>query len=120
MNESTSCLDFIANHGGHLKPVDKQGVTPIIMAAISGRSKNIKYLYDHDKALSSSEDFGDFGDKFGLAGINLPQKSSHCPIHFSVSEGHFEATQTLLELGAQVDKPLNSNCDKLTPLMLAG
>ena len=118
MNESTACLDFIAKHGGHLKPVDKQGVTPIILAAFSGRSKNIKYLYDHDKALS--EDVGDFSDKFGLAGINLPQKSSHCPIHFSVSEGHFEATETLLELGAQVDKPLNSNCDKLTPLMLAG
>ena len=81
------------------------------------RSKNIKYLCDHDKALSSND--GDC-DKFGLAGINLPQKSSHCPIHFSVSEGHFEATETLLELGAQVDKPLNSNCDKLTPLMLAG
>ena len=119
MNETTSCLDFIAKHGGHLKPVDKQGVTPMIMAAISGRSTNIKYLYDHDKALSSSEDVGNC-DKFGLAGINLPQKSSHCPIHFSVSEGHFEATEMLLKLGAQVDKPLSSNCDKLTPLMLAG
>ena len=39
VNEKTDCLDYVLKHGGFLKAVDKNGVTPIIMAAISGRAK---------------------------------------------------------------------------------
>ena len=39
VNEKTDCLDYVLKHGGFLKSVDKNGVTPIIMAAISGRAK---------------------------------------------------------------------------------
>lgn len=49
----------------------------------------------------------------------MPQRDSWCPIHLAIDEGHVEVVELLIDLGVNVEKPLNSNCDRLTPLMLA-
>ena len=49
----------------------------------------------------------------------MPQRTSWCPLHHAVVEGHEDVVETLLELGANVDKPLGTNFDRMTPLMLA-
>ena len=118
VNEKTYCLDYVLKHGGFLKAVDKNGVTPIIMAAISGRAKVgrgqimfylfvfikcilnieivfsfiqiIEFLYKKAEDQSKGQEEGQL-DKFGHAGLNLPQKNSWTPLHHAVSEGHIEA-----------------------------
>ena len=79
----------------------------------SGRPKTIQYLYEKEKSKSFEQ------DKFGPAGLNQPQKNSWCPLHHAIVEGHLETAEILLNLGAQIEKPLNANFDRLTPLMLA-
>ena len=57
--------------------------------------------------------------KFGIAGVDRPQKSSWCSIHFAASKGHLECAEVLVDYKADCNKPLNTTFEKMTPLMLA-
>ena len=58
-------------------------------------------------------------EKYGIGGIDLPQRTSWSPLHHAVVEGHEKVVEVLLKLGANVEKPLGTNFDRMTPLMLA-
>lgn len=120
--ETTAPLKFLVSKGAYLEDVNKEGVTPMTMACIAGRANNVKFLYDTLKEAAAQK--GDVADavltkKFGVAGIDRPQRNTWCPLHHAVVEGHVEVADLLLRFGASIEKPVGTNFDRVTPLMLA-
>ena len=46
--------------------------------------------------------------KFGLGGIDLPERNTWCALHHAIVEGHIKVVDKLLELGANVEKTLGN------------
>ena len=57
--------------------------------------------------------------KYGHGQVNRAGKDSWAPIHLAVANSHLEAVKVLIDYSVNVNKPLNTKYDKMTPLMLA-
>jgi ankyrin repeat protein len=98
-----------------MEEVDKEGTTPLMIACSLGRLDNAKYIVETLRNLGN----GVAVSKMGVGGVDRPQKNSWRSLHLAVAEGRLEIVKFLLEAGAQAESQLNTNFDKMTPLMLA-
>ena len=106
--------------GASLQDIDKEGLTPLIVACKASRETTAKFILD---TLSHAGDTsgGDYLEKkYGRAGVDRPGKDSWCALHLAVvADKGRGVVSVLLEGGATVDKPLSTRYDRMTPLMLA-
>ena len=119
--QATEPLEYLIGKGVSLRDATKEGVTPLIMASIAGRPKNVQLICHHLRSLEMEEGSQGsvFSKKFGIGGIDLPQRNSWTALHHAVVQGHIDTAKTLLDLGANVERVLSPNYEKLSPLMLA-
>ncbi|XP_033625691.1 poly [ADP-ribose] polymerase tankyrase-like [Asterias rubens] len=94
--------------------VPKKLITPLMIAAMYGRTHNIEVLLKNLKSVSDQED-----GPTGLSGVNLKDKTGYFAIHYAAEKGHVDAVRSLLKHGASVETMMSAVHNKLTPLMLA-
>ncbi|XP_013405621.1 tankyrase-like protein isoform X2 [Lingula anatina] len=112
----TGPLEYLIGKGVSTSEIDKQGYNPLLIAAETGREHNVDLLLKTAKAqVSPDEPVG----KYGFGGLNAPNKASMCPIHLAIMNGHQKVVEVLLKYGVDIEKPLNADNGKVTPLMLA-
>ncbi|XP_013405042.1 tankyrase-like protein, partial [Lingula anatina] len=112
----TGPLEYLIGKGVSTSEIDKQGYNPLLIAAETGREHNVDLLLKTAKAqVSADEPVG----KYGFGGLNAPNKASMCPIHLAIMNGHQKVVEVLLKYGVDIEKPLNADNGKVTPLMLA-
>ena len=113
-------LKFLSNNGANLEDIDKEGKTPLMLACDTGRAHNVEFILSTLKAKNG----GDIATnpllkKMGIGGLNRPDKSSWCAIHYAVDENRIDVVKVLVKYEANFEKQLNANLGKVTPLMMA-
>ena len=105
---------------------DSMGNTPLHYACIAGRSANIELLLRHAKQkhednlnVCTDDDIFKFDTKFGLGGINKPNRQGKNALHLAVENGNYEAVRILLKHGCNIDYPMSNSFNKITALMYA-
>jgi ankyrin repeat protein len=70
--------------------VDNAGNSPLHVAVSCGRTSNVELLLRtaKEKAESNEPDDQLVHEKFGLASINIMNKSRHYPLHLAVIHNH--------------------------------
>ena len=58
-------------------------------------------------------------NKYGLGGLNKPNKRGQLPIHLAISRNSYKCVSILLKYGCNVEYPLPNSMGKITPLMYA-
>jgi ankyrin repeat protein len=58
-------------------------------------------------------------NKYGLGGLNKPNKRAQLPIHLAISRNSYKCVSILLKYGCNVEYPLPNSMGKITPLMYA-
>lgn len=103
--------------------LDSMGNTPLNYACLAGRSMNVEVLLGF--AQKKQEDDGALttevliDNKYGLGGINKPNKRGQLPIHLAISRNNYECVKVLVKYGCNVEYPLPNSMGKITPLMYA-
>ena len=108
-------LKFLVDKGANLLDTDKQGQTPLLIASKVGRAECADYLIEkiakmYDDVLMDEEMIR----KYGKGGVNRPGKDSWCPLHVAVAHQQPEVVKILFKHGANPDKQLSSNYDKVS------
>ena len=88
----TECMQWFINEGADVNNVNKEGNTPLVIAASKGCAEGIKALLEAG------------GD------VNNVNKDWDTPLIISASEGCAEGIKALLEAGADVNK-VNKYCN---------
>lgn len=113
-------IKFLVEHGANLEDVDKRGMTPLMRACQLGRPLMVQYIIDTLKKSNPDLDKNNpITKKMGIAGIDRPTRQSWSAINFAINEGHTDVVKVLVENGVNVDRQLNTNHDKITPMMQA-
>ena len=107
-------LRFLIDKGANLLDTDKQGQTPLLIASKVGRAECADYLIEkiakmYDDVLMDEIMI----KKYGKGGVNRPGKDSWCPLHVAVAHHQPEVVKILFKHGANPDKQLSSNYDKV-------
>ena len=113
---------FLHERNANLEDSDKDGMTPIMVAAELGRADNLEYLVKtikENQRLAKVDLDEKTAKKLGPAGVNLASRNSWCAAHNAAANGHLAVIKVLAKHGADLDKPLNAFYDKKTPMMLA-
>ncbi len=103
--------------------LDSIGNTPLHNACLAGRSINVEILLcyaqkkQEDDTALTTEVLID--NKYGLGGINKPNKRGQLPIHLAISRGNYDCVKVLTKYECNVEYPLPNSKDKITPLMQA-
>jgi ankyrin repeat protein len=115
-SRSPACLKVLLGRGASPDEVCAAGNTALFYAAKTGRRENVELLIKRGLDQIAT---GIAVDKFGVAGLNRGNRSSYCPLHVAVQNGHIKVVELLLKHGAAIEKPLSATKNKVTPLMLA-
>ncbi|XP_046544640.1 poly [ADP-ribose] polymerase tankyrase-like [Haliotis rubra] len=115
--ESTAPLEYLVGRGANMYDCDHKGETPLHFAVRANRVKNVKYLLQEAKRSMSDDD--PIFLRFGVGGLNRPNKASYTPMHMATEKGYVEIVEVLVSYGAKVDVSLNTAYFKVTPLMMA-
>ncbi|XP_064602038.1 poly [ADP-ribose] polymerase tankyrase-like isoform X2 [Liolophura sinensis] len=111
-------LEYLLGRGASPHESDTQGMTPLHFACQAGRVANVEILLKKAKSSGSGEsDF--FVQKYGIGGMNRPNRASLCPIHIAVEKGYVEVVRCLIKYKVEINKPVSAGKEKLTPLMMA-
>ncbi|KAL5008431.1 hypothetical protein ScPMuIL_014012 [Solemya velum] len=113
---STAPLQFLLERGASPEETDTSGRTALHLACSANKPNNVDLLLKHAQ---KHETDSAFGSKWGIGGINRPDRFSICPLHLAVSLGHTDIVKILLKYGVDVKKPLSAGKNRCTPLMLA-
>ena len=103
--------------------LDTTGNTPLHFACLAGRSLNVEILLNYaqkkqeDDSALTTEVLID--NKYGLGGINKPNRRGQLPIHLAIGRSNYECVKVLLKYNCNVEYPLPNSKDKITPLMYA-
>jgi ankyrin repeat protein/predicted DNA-binding WGR domain protein len=98
LNENPEVLQYLLDNGVEYREANRQKVTPLMMAAMLGRSQNVELLM---KKLDTSK---------------KKSREGYAAIHYAVLGNHIDAVRALVENGADVN--LNGK-DRMTPLSIA-
>ncbi|XP_071119721.1 poly [ADP-ribose] polymerase tankyrase-like isoform X1 [Haliotis cracherodii] len=115
--ESTAPLEYLVGRGANMYDCDHKGDTPLHFAVRANRVKNVKYLLQEAKKSMSDDD--PIFVRFGVGGLNRPNKASYTAMHMATEKDYLEIVDVLVGNGAKVDVPLNTSRFKVTPLMMA-
>ena len=137
--DDISLIKLLVEHGANIDAKDSKGLTPIMIAAVRGHIKVVKYLRDQGANLSES-DLKDQNILHILAKhnrhemipillkgrpggwieklVNQPNQKENTPLHIAAAKGGVQTVIELLkeEYSADVDI---QNWDKRTPCHLA-
>lgn len=103
--------------------LDSEGSTPLHYACLAGRPKNVEILLQYaerkqeDEAAMTSEVL--IHNKYGLGGINKPNRKGRLPLHLAISRNNYECVLLLIKYGCNLEYPLPNSMGKITPLMYA-
>lgn len=103
--------------------LDTLGNTPLHYACLAGRSVNVEILLNYaqkkqeDDSVQTSEVLID--NKYGLGGLNKPNRRGQLPIHLAISRNNYDCIKVLIKYGCNVEYPLPNSMGKTTPLMYA-
>ena len=111
--EDIGPLEFLLSMGANLIDTDRQGMTPLLIACKTGRIKTAEVII---QKCSKGVVEDSIIKKFGIGSVDRPGKDSWCPIHVAVAEQHPEIVSLLFKYGANPDKQLSSNYDKVNYL----
>lgn len=92
-------------------------MSPLHFAAQAGRPHNVDILLKKLKTLRTDTDI--FANKYGVGGINRPNRFGMCPLHLAITNGHTEVVKVLVKHQVDVNRTLTASKDKMTPLMIA-
>lgn len=107
-SETTACLDYLLSKGFNCMQLDKQKMTPLLLAAKYGRAHNVELLL---KALQANKN-----DESTMADTTmLPQKWT--ALHFASYYGSSDTCKTLIKLGANIG--FQDSITKSSPLHFA-
>ncbi|XP_067678954.1 poly [ADP-ribose] polymerase tankyrase-like isoform X2 [Haliotis asinina] len=115
--ESTAPLEYLVGRGANMYDCDHNGETPLHFAVRANRIENVKYLLQQAKNSMSDDD--PIFLRFGVGGLNRPNKASYTPMHMATAKGYLSIVEVLVSYGAKVDVPLSNSCFKITPLVMA-
>ena len=115
--ESLAPLKFLVEKGASLDDANTHGWTPMFVAARAGRAKNVEYILATLKAKGLDDD--EMLEKIGPGGVNRQDCFQWTALHYAADLGFLDVVKVLVEGGADVEKPLNIDNEKRTPLMLA-
>jgi ankyrin repeat protein len=120
--EGPSPLEYLISRVSPYE-LDHAGNTPLHYACLANRSMNVEILLNfaqkkqEDDAALTSEMLID--NKYGLGGLNKPNKRGQLPIHLAISRNSYKCVSILLKYGCNVEYPLPNSMGKITPLMYA-
>ena len=106
-------IKFLESKGANFLDTDKEGNTPLMIACKIGRVKTAKFIIEKVAKQEEQSNDLDIFKKFGRGGVNRPGKDSWCPLHTAVVEHHPDIVSLLLLHGADPDKQLSANYDKV-------
>ena len=96
----TGPLEVLASKGVDMREGDQLGITPLMIAAIYGRAKNVRFLLE----------------KEDRSNINAKNKEGMMAIHLAAMMGHTDCVKELLKKGANINAPGRF---RMTPLIFA-
>ena len=120
--EGLSPLEYLISRVSPYE-LDSNGNTPLHYACLAGRSVNVEMLLSHarlkqeDDSTNTSEILMD--NKYGLGGLNKPNRRGQLPIHLAISRNNYDCVKVLVKYGCNLEYPLPNSWGKITPLMYA-
>lgn len=98
-------------HGVSTLLVEKEGNTPLHLACLRNRVRNVETILRHESNSDS--------DSTTASTLEKLNKSGLAPLHIAAKEGFVDVVKVLIKAGADAQKPTATAIDKLTPLMVA-
>jgi ankyrin repeat protein/predicted DNA-binding WGR domain protein len=98
LNENHEVLQYLLENNTEFREANKKKLTPLMMAAMLGRSKNVELL---------------------MKKMDISKKKSrdgYAAIHYAILGNHFETVRVLIENGADVNL---AGKDRLSPIAIA-
>ncbi|CAF0785252.1 unnamed protein product [Brachionus calyciflorus] len=103
--------------------IDSDGNTPLHYACLANRSLNCEILLNYAQKKQENDSVQTteviIDNKFGIGGINRPNRRGFLPLHLAIQRGNYECIKILVNYGANLEYPLPTSQDKITPLMYA-
>ncbi|RNA01264.1 poly(ADP-ribose) polymerase pme-5-like [Brachionus plicatilis] len=103
--------------------VDVDGNTPLHYACTANRSINCEILLNFAQKKQENDSVQTtevvIDNKFGLGGVNRPNKRGLLPLHLAIQKGTYECIKVLINYGANLEYALPTSMGKITPLMYA-
>jgi ankyrin repeat protein len=125
---------YLCRSGAHPDATDKDGFTPLLLAASEGQSDAVAALMRHGASLAVMDknektaiywaaQVGDaesikhlLSHRLGVAMIDRSDRNDNSPLHVAAAMGFLDVVKLLLDNGSKID---NRNDDEATPLILA-
>ncbi len=120
--EGLSPLEYLISRVSPYE-LDSNGCIPLHYACLAGRSVNVEMLLSHarlkqeDDSTVTTEIIMD--NKYGLGGLNKPNRRGQLPIHLAISRNNYDCVKVLIKYGCNLEYPLPNSMGKITPLMYA-
>ena len=103
--------------------IDADGNTPLHYACMANRSINCEILLNFAQKKQENDSVQTtevvIDNKFGLGGVNRPNKRGLLPLHLAIQKGNYECIKVLINYGANLEYALPTSMGKITPLMYA-
>ncbi|XP_071081128.1 poly [ADP-ribose] polymerase tankyrase-like [Haliotis cracherodii] len=116
--QGTGPLDLLLERGATINEADTEGNTALHCACRAGRASNVDVLLK--RAKNDASVMNDAGMiKWGIGGVNRPNRNSFCPIHMAILNGHSDVVKVLIKHGADLNKQVSAGKEKKSPLMMA-
>lgn len=96
----TGPLEVLTKKGVDMREGDQLGITPLMIAAIYGRAKNVRFLLEKEER----------------SNVNAKNKEGMMAIHLAAMMGHTDCIKELLKKDALINAPGRF---RMTPLILA-
>ncbi len=113
-------IRFLVDSGANLEDTNKEGATPLIVAARAGNADNVRYIAGKVNAKQDPRMDPKMAKKIGHGGVNRAMRNSWAAVHHAAFKGHLDVLKVLADLGADLEKKLNTSFfDGKTPMMLA-
>jgi len=120
--EGLSPLEYLISRVSPYE-LDAMGSTPLHYACLAGRTANVEMLLSHaklkqeDDSTITTEILMD--NKYGIGGINKPNRRGQLPIHLAISKNNYDCVKVLIKYGCNVEYSMSNSMGKITPLMYA-
>ncbi|XP_006818908.1 poly [ADP-ribose] polymerase tankyrase-like [Saccoglossus kowalevskii] len=112
-SEGTATLELLLSRGMNPEETDNMCLTPLMVAAKTGRVHNIEILA---KKIKDSKNRDEDGGGFQ---IDRTDRATYTALHYAAENGHVDVVRALVKHGADVEKVLSAGRNKMTPVMLA-